>query len=44
VIIREGFSLLYDEYIDILKIIIKFAKEMLNIDASVVVLLLLRKL
>lgn len=44
IIVRDGFSILYDEYIDILKLIVRFAKQHLATDTSVAVLLLLSKL
>jgi hypothetical protein len=43
IIVRDGFSLLYDEYIDILKMVTAFASKVFSLDPSIPLLLLLRK-
>lgn len=44
VIVRDGYSLLYDEYVDIFKMVTLFATKALEIDPAIHLLLLLRKL
>lgn len=44
VIVRDGYSLLYDEYVDIFKMVTVFATKAFDIDPAIPLLLLLRKL
>ncbi len=44
IIIRDGFSILYDDYFDMLKLILDFSKTVFNIDPKATILLLLRKI
>lgn len=44
IIIRDGFSILYDDYFEMLKMIIDFSKTVFNIDPKATILLLLRKI
>lgn len=44
VIIRDGYSLLYDEYVDIFKMVTAFARKAFDLDPAIPLLLLLRKL
>ena len=44
IIISGGYEVLYDEYVEILQLIIKFAKDILNLPATIVVSMFLRKL
>jgi hypothetical protein len=44
VIIRDGYSLLYDEYVEIFKMVSAFAGKALELDPVIPLLLLLRKL
>jgi hypothetical protein len=44
VIIRDGYSLLYDEYVDIFKMVSAFGRKALDLDPAIPLLLLLRKL
>jgi hypothetical protein len=44
IIAREGFSILYDEYVDIVKLVNSFAKEVFNLDPGIVMGMFLRKL
>ena len=44
IIIRDGFSILYDDYFEMLKLIIEFSKTVFSIDPKATILLLLRKI
>jgi hypothetical protein len=44
IIIRDDFSILHDDYIDMLKLIMNFSKKMMGINESIAIILLLNKI
>ena len=43
IIISSGYEVLYDEYVEILQLIIKFSKDVLKLPATIVISMFLRK-